>query len=637
MSRQIRCPNCGGEHALANPGITMVVCHYCKTVVYWDADAVVKAGTQAMLPEADTRLFMHATGKLRGHPFEVIGHLRYDYGRGNWDEWYVQLDDGRVAWLSEDERELTLELAAQVESAVPPASALRPGHQVTIEKVVYSAREIGTATCVGGEGQLPFTILPGERYPYADLASLDGTRFATLEYESDAVRAYAGHVLDHAQLSLDDEPPPSTKGSTEGRNIKCPNCAASITLAAGREVKTVVCDYCGAQNELEGAEARVLGVNPQGFDPAFLFEIGEAGSFGGERYEVSGRMLYVDLEGYPTREYLLWNAAKGYLWLAEENGHYILFRPTQQAPAANVFVLSAKQKVSAGPTTFQFYEQGTVRLAYVDGALPWKATVGEPFQYADLIAPPQMLSVEADGPEVEYFYGQYLKAAEVWTAFGKSDKPPPSYGVHPAQPFERGPVAKALMVLGLVFALLNLGLVFWSLGSNGKLIFERAFAADEYLGEALSAPFEVGSAKVLALRIQAPLRDSWLALDAALVDAKEQVVEEMSCDISYYSGVEDGESWSEGASDQTAYFKAPAPGQYKLILKASGGSGLSGPCLREPLTVSLYQGPVLTRYFLVAFGLTFIFPFFGFLRRRIFESRRWAPVVGDDDDDSDDD
>jgi len=507
---------------------------------------------------------------------------------------------------------------------------------VTIGGLVYSVREIGNATCLGGEGQLPFTILPGERYPYADLASLDGTRFATLEYESDAVRAYAGHTLDHEQLRLDDEPPPSTKGSQEGRQIKCPNCGASITLAAGREVKTVVGDYCGAQNALEGAEATVLGVNPKDFDPGFLFEIGEAGSFAGERYEVCGRMLYVDLEGYPTREYLLWNSARGYLWLAEENGHYVLFRPTQQAPSTNPFARAPKQSLTAGPTTFRFYEQGTVRLAYVDGSLPWKAQVGEAFQYADLIAPPQMLSVEADGPEVEYFYGQYTKAAEVWTGFGKEGKPPPSYHIHPAQPFERSPVMKALMVLGLIFGLLNLGLVFWSAASNGKLIFERAFSADEYTGEALSTPFELGSAKVLALRIQAPLSDSWLALDAALVDSKEQVVEEMCADISYYSGVEGGESWSEGSNGATAFFKAPAPGSYKLILKASGGSGVAGPCTREPLTVSLYQGPVLTRYFMVAFGLTFMFPLFGFLRKRIFEGRRWAPVVGDDDDDDDD-
>ena len=95
MGRDLRCPNCGGEHHLVNPGITMLVCDFCKTTVYWDADAVAKLGRQSILPEADTRLFLHATGKLYGTGFSVVGHLRYDHGRGCWDEWYVQLDDGK--------------------------------------------------------------------------------------------------------------------------------------------------------------------------------------------------------------------------------------------------------------------------------------------------------------------------------------------------------------------------------------------------------------------------------------------------------------------------------------------------------------------------------------------------------------
>ena len=42
MSRELRCPNCGGEHTLVNPGITMLVCEYCKTVVYWDDETALR-------------------------------------------------------------------------------------------------------------------------------------------------------------------------------------------------------------------------------------------------------------------------------------------------------------------------------------------------------------------------------------------------------------------------------------------------------------------------------------------------------------------------------------------------------------------------------------------------------------------
>jgi hypothetical protein len=644
MSRQLRCPNCGGEHTLVNPGITMLVCSYCKTTLYWSADAVLKTGVQAILPEENTRLYLQATGKLRGTPderwreLEVVGHLRYDYGQGTWDEWYLQLADGGVAWLSEDERELSLEQAARIDSTIPPPERLRPGHPVTLEGVAYTVREVGTATCLGGEGQLPFTILPGERYPYADLASADGTRFATLEFDEGGVHAFAGVVLTHEQLALDDEPPPSTAGGREAKQITCPNCAAPLAHATrGREPKTVVCDYCGAQNALEGAEARVAGVNPKGVEPGFVFAIGDPADLRGARYEVCGRLLYSDAEGYTTREYLLFNAGAGYLWLAEENGHYVLNRPTQQAPSRDPFSLSAKQSVTVGPTSFRFYESGTLQLVYVDGAIPWSAASGEQTLYADLIAPPQMFSVERSRDELEYFVGQYLPPDQVWAAFKRTERPPRAASVHAAQPFVRGPVAKTLMVIGAIFGLLNLGLLGWSATSEGTQIFEQTFGGGDYASETLSKPFDVGRGRVMALSLDAPLRDSWLAVNIGLVDAEDRVVQELEGDISLYSGVEEGESWTEGSSHETTYFKAPLPGSYRFVLKANGGSGLSGPAVGEPLTVQLRQGAILSRYFLAICILGFLFPLFELTRQFMFEKRRWGPVTEDDDDDGGDD
>jgi hypothetical protein len=508
------------------------------------------------------------------------------------------------------------------------------GYPLALEGAIFTVRELGTATCVGGEGQLPFTIQPGESYTYADLASSEGTRFATLEYDSASgeAHAFSGQVLSHAELRLDGEAPPSTAGGREGKGIKCPNCDAPISQPAGREVKTLVCEYCGAQNDLTGAEAVVMGVNPKR-DPHFLFEIGQRGRFLGQSYEVCGRLLYEDEEGYQTREYLLFNPGEGYLWLAEEQGHFVLNRPTQQAPATNVFGLPTKHPVDVGGTRFRFYESGQLRLVYVDGALPWQARSGDCFVYADLTAPPRMLSAEIDGQEVEFFSGHYLTPAEVWEAFALTDSPPRPDGVHAAQPFRRGPVARMLMLLGGLFALVNLGLLAWSAGRNGRIILEQTFQGPDYQGEVLSEPFAIGPEKVMGLTIRAPLSNSWLGVEAALVDSQDQVVEEMDGDISYYYGYEGGESWSEGTQQETFYFRAPSPGSYKLVLRASGGSGLSGPCRNEPLTVRLTQGAVLSRYFLFTFLLALCFPLYEILRKRLFENRRWAPVTEDSSDD----
>jgi hypothetical protein len=138
------------------------------------------------------------------------------------------------------------------------------------------------------------------------------------------------------------------------------------------------------------------------------------------------------------------------------------------------------------------------------------------------------------------------------------------------------------------------------------------------------------------MQIQAPLNNSWLACDVALLDAKDNVVEEVDAEISYYHGVEGGESWSEGERRTTTYFKAPTAGSYRLILKASAGSGIAGLPRGEPLAIRLYQGAVLSRYFLAAFIIVALFPLFEISRKYLFEKRRWGPVTEDEDGDDDD-
>jgi len=234
---------------------------------------------------------------------------------------------------------------------------------------------------------------------------------------------------------------------------------------------------------------------------------------------------------------------------------------------------------------------------------------------------------------VEYFRGQYLTPEEVWAAFSVEGPAPRAMGVHPAQPFSRGPVAKTLMVLGGVFGLVNLLLLLWSLSSGGKQLMHHTFVATDYLKETISQPFTVGKAKVVAMKVQSNLRNSWISLQAALVNAQDQVVAEMEGDISYYSGVEGGESWSEGNRKTTTYYKAPPAGTYRLLLKAAAGSGRTGPPRGEGLTITLSQGMVLSRYFLALMIISFLFPLFEVTRRYLFEKRRWASVMEDDDDD----
>ncbi len=632
MSQTLHCPNCGGEHTIANPGIAMLVCHYCNTALYWDEDAVLNVGVQSILPEDDTRLHIGATGRILGEGFRVIGHVRYDHGRGHWDEWYLELDSSETAWVSEDGRRLSLERPLEASGASDDVEMLRVGGAVELGGTTFTVRELGEARCVGGQGQLPFTVLPEETYPYADIASIDGKHLATLEYdEYKRARGFIGQPLGHEDLVIDDEDQPKEVAGTT-RRIDCANCAAPQERPGNPDAETLVCTYCGAQLDLTTAEAEVLGVNPKDFEPGFLLEIGRAGEFPEGRFEVSGRMLYRDDEGYQTREYILYNPSKGYLWLAEESGHWVQSKPTNIAPAAEPFALRRKQTVDIGGQSFRFFESGSETLVYVDGALPWKASVGDSHEWADLIDPPYIFSAEADSEadEVEYFRGTYMPVDQLWEAFQLEPPVVKPYGVHAAQPFNGSPMANALAVVGVVFALINLGLFIWSLSASGGLIFNQAFSNEQYLKETITQPFVVGSGDIMQMELSAPLDNSWLALEVAFLNDQGLVVSEAAADAAYYHGVEGGESWSEGSRTSSTCFKSPPPGNYQLIIKGEAGSGNTGPPREEQLTVRIYQGTILSRYFLILLVVAATIPAFVLLRRFIFESRRWG---ADDDDD----
>ena len=164
---QIACPSCGAGHDIYNPGVVTIVCGYCGTAVYWDEEKVKDAGKQAILPEGFSRLYRGATGKLFQKRFIVLGRVRYSFGKGFWDEWSLEFNDGTLGWLSEDNHEFALEKEGSGKK-IPAFSSLHPGYQLSVRNMEFIVEEVGHAECLGVEGDLPIVIQSGEKYAFAD-------------------------------------------------------------------------------------------------------------------------------------------------------------------------------------------------------------------------------------------------------------------------------------------------------------------------------------------------------------------------------------------------------------------------------------------------------------------------------------
>jgi uncharacterized protein (DUF983 family) len=638
MERQFQCPSCGAGNIVTNPGIVMKVCDYCKTAMYWDKDAALSAGQKSMDLPLSSRFKIGQGGKIRGQSFRVLGRLAYAHANGHWNEWFVELQDGKILWLTEDEGELFLESRLDLKAPVPPHGELTLGMKISLNDTVGIVEEIGEARCLGGEGQIPFRVEIGEAYPYADGSTEDGTTSFGLEYDpqTGAVKAFIGRILG---LKADKVKSQAREAPVErtGEIIRCPSCGKPYE---GRRVETtslVVCDSCGAALHLDEAETRVVGKN-KGPQPKFTFRIGLPLKFDDTVYEVMGRAVYVEIdEGieYTTHEYVLYNPEAGYLWLEEDHGHYVLSRVVHTRPSMPS-APTVKSKVQVGNEMFRVFEIGNVTLRWIDGAFPWKAVVGESTRYTHLIKPPECLDEEITGKEVELFRGRYISREEMRKAVPEGVALPEPQGINSSQPFV-STWASGLWQIALAFLVLNALLWCYSMIAEKRtpVLKEQVKAAD-YSQEYLSQPFRVDRDRtIMRLEGNSPLNNSWLALDFGLVDAQERVISDFGNEASYYHGQDSEGSWTEGSKHFSSYFKVDKAGTYNLLIHGKGGSGEKGPQLNEPLDISLVSGVTISWFFIFPIVAALVFLILEPLLRWNFEQRRWRGTSaggGDDDD-----
>lgn len=612
----LSCPNCGAVHEPSNPGIVVIVCDRCDSTLYLE-DGVLRRGAKSIVGEPRSNVEVGAEGRVSGIGVRVVGRVRLRHGRGAWDEWYVVTADGRERWLVEDEKDYALEDALP---GVPEGvhRGLQLGDPVVVAGVRFEVREIGDATCDGGEGQLPRRIAPGATFRYADLIEIGGNRVLTVEIDEDgSCEAFLGEAVDPGDVRFGDPGRPRLKRAVEASTISCAGCGAPFPLPKqGQTAKTATCPSCGAVLALDGAASRVLDHNTD--EVGFHLDIGARGSLLDDVWEVVGRMRYVDDEGYWTHEYLCWSDTGGYLWLEYDNGHYSWTRPLERGlPVAALRSAGRGTKVTLEGVTYRLVGRGWSRLDYIDGALPWEATRGDQQKTWDLADPPALLSVEESPTELEVFRGAWLPAGAIEEAFGLGGRIERPWAVHFAQPNPwagwRLAAFAALLVAAMnVFVAGIAGMwpghevVSFTIPSHaleGSEVDSQAFVLDPANGS------------VIGIRYDTQADNSWVYVDLELEDAVEdEAVGYVGNEVEFYHGYDDG-YWSEGAQSATKWLRCPPKGTYLL----SGGLEYDLP---TPVRVTIVQGQMLSRYnlcLMLPFGLAGVLLLFGYFR---FEHQR---------------
>ncbi|MCA9682510.1 MAG: DUF4178 domain-containing protein [Myxococcales bacterium] len=420
--------------------------------------------------------------------------------------------------------------------------------------------------------------------------------------------------------------------------IECPACGAPITLHAFGAIQQVACSYCGTVCNPEDDGNLAILQQAQRQRRESMLPLHRRGQLEGTTWEIIGitwREVVVDGRTYPWQEFLLFNPYAGYRWLiyAMSDGQWSLGGALPGAAKANP---GMEPTVEWGGERYQHFTTATARTTYVEGEFPWQVLVNDRAETSDYICPPKLISIEVaqgeEGADINFTQMRAVSSRDVWKAFSLDGQPPPAYGVHPAaiNPYQ----GKFYAVTGaLLFVAWLVALVAYFGGRDNQQIFSRQFSPGEVISETLAVG-EVGKTEILEFELSAHgMSNSWAYAEVLLVDASTEEAVSVGLEVDAWSGVEDGESWSEGTNPKRVVAAVPG-GEYLLQVGSSQDDTVGGD-KADSLELRITRDVPLLRYALLPLLLIIAFPFINFMRKQAFETRRWAnsdhPRGGGDD------
>jgi hypothetical protein len=597
------CPSCGAPLEFRYDDSFVRVCDACRSAIARTDRGIDTLGRFADLAPAASGLSVSDTGRWQGQPFVLTGRAEYAHpAGGSWEEWYIKLADGRWAWLSHAHRTWAVTFQSAPVEGLPAFDQIIPGMRLRLGappgiELTVGERNAGSSS--GAEGELPFLFTPGALGRFVDLSD-DKGRFATLDYgppgNEQAPTVYLGRRASLAELGLRPQETERAGVATTaraGERLACPNCGGSIELQVPGRSLCVTCSYCGSLLDCEGPLA-ILERHEQVQEGYAEIPLGSAGTFEGTRYTVTGRLRrrahfpdgFVEWD-----EYLLYADGEGYRWLVCARGHYSFVSPL--APGA---VRMDGQHASLGDRSFKLFDRGKAVVTGVWGEFYWKVRAGEEVQTEDYIAPPLMLSRESSDAELHWSLGVYQPIAEVQRAFGLSSMKGFPHGVAPHQPFRHRHWAAIAVALA---ALLFVCVLSRALLADARSLYRGSFRMGSAVDTASSvnvasdaAPnvfftpsFELGARHNLSVRLDMPLDNDWAFVTVDLVHEATGEIRSYGAELSYYSGVDGGERWSEGNRADTHVFGAARSGSHVLRLEVQ----TSGPSMPPPLEVTVVE------------------------------------------------
>ena len=629
---QANCPSCGAPIEFKAGSTIVLVCPFCRSAISRTDRALEDLGKVAEIVESESPLKLGLKGSYKDARFELTGRaqLRHELG-GFWDEWYATFSNGWVGWLAEAQGRFYLTFYQPLPAGVslPSFVGLQLGQSLPEipNSTPLMVQEKGRGTSLAADGEIPYKLVPGEAFEYADLAGKSGA-FATIDYSMDPPWVFVGSQVTLAEIGLGDAKPVQREArQVSAAGMGCPNCGGPLTLLAPDKTERVTCPNCDALLDVnQGNLTYLKSLTPPVNAPEFVAPIGAEGTFAGDvKFKIIGAVVRsVTMEGiqYFWHEYLLYNPMIGFRWLVHSDNHWNFVEPINAADVAQDNVFATGSTVDYNGQKYKIFQDAPARVEYVKGEFYWRVEQGETVRAVDYVAAPVMLSQEISENEINWSAGTYMTNDEVEKAFGITGLPRP-WGVGPNQPFTGrfyytwGALPLLALLVVAIFMIPLSGLTNTVLNQEVVLPpLTNATTAQAMF----SQPFDLKGNRNVRITAAAQVDNSWADLDIDIVkDGTTDEIESVNVPVEYYSGSDSDGAWTEGGKSTDATISSLPAGKYTLRVEGTWQNWQA----QLPVSVRVEQNVSRGVNFICAFLILLIMPIIGLIRKVAFEGGRW--------------
>lgn len=199
----LNCPQCGNALPLTFSFAKLTVCEQCESTLFLEDDGAKLSGKSSVLAQLPSLIQLKQPFSYRHTSYTPVGYIRYSYGYGYWDEWWVIDNTGQGVWMSVDEGDFAFEYPQELRGGIPRFEQLRIDHSIQVLDKEWKITESGHAQCEGFRGELPEIIEHDEQFDYAHLSG-PNKELMTLEYFGPReIYAYRGKWVDPFEIRVD--------------------------------------------------------------------------------------------------------------------------------------------------------------------------------------------------------------------------------------------------------------------------------------------------------------------------------------------------------------------------------------------------------------------------------------------------